>query len=140
MSAPPSWLAEMAEGVAATLYAVDVLAPLGCHRYHNRALDQWEVTLFAAKTETIGGRYDGRKSPSKFHVDVCALFELFTPVTAFHWQALSLGPDDDLGPHLSLEGVYQGHSVWLRILASAPSHYRIGRLADAYTLRLEDVW
>ena len=140
MAAPASWLAQLANQIAAEFYAVDVLAPLGCHYYFNKSRNQWEVTLFASKTETVGGEFDGKISSSKFNLDLKILSEMFSEVTRFHWQALAIGPDDELGPHLSLEGIYQGRSVWLRIPATAPSRFTSGRCFNAYEFRLTDNW
>lgn len=120
--------------------AVDVLAPLGCHYHHNRALDQWEVTIFVGGTEIVGGELDGQIRFSKFHLDLRELFDLFDFVDEFHWQAARMGPDDDLGPHVSVEGAVEGRSVWLRVLAYPPARFSKGRNLIADTLKLEDVW
>jgi hypothetical protein len=130
----------MANRAARLLRAVDLLSPVGCHYYRNQARDQWEVTLFASSTEVIGGRYDGRITASKFCLDLRELLGLFDDVTGFQWQALPLGPEDELGPHISLEGRYEGRSVWLRILATAPPRFETGRCLNARDLRLDDVW
>ena len=54
-----------------------------------------------------------------FSLDVQALQTVFERVTALHWYAQGVGPDDEDGPHFSLEGTFQGHLVWLRVLAEA---------------------
>lgn len=140
MQDPPAWLAQMANELAIQIYGVDILSPLGCHYYHNRALNQWEVSLFAASTETVGGSQDGRVLPCRFTADLLRIAETFSQVTSFSWQPLALGSDDEIGPHISLEGHYQGHFVWLRLLAKAPERFQTGRLVRAYELKLEDVW
>lgn len=119
---------------------VDILAPIGCHCYHNRAIDQWELTLFASATETVGGQYDGRRTTSRFVLNLENILDNFDTVNKFHWQAHALGPLDDLGPHLSIEGTVDGHSVWLRVLASPPEEVDAGRTFEAYSLRLTDHW
>jgi hypothetical protein len=140
MAAPPAWLAHLTNEITPHLHALDVLAPVGCHYYHNRARDEWELTLFISSTETVGGEFDGRISSSKFHVDVQGLLHVFSTIESFHWQALPLGPEDELGPHLSVEGTYQEQTVWLRILATSPDRFEPGRLVHARTMKLEDVW
>jgi hypothetical protein len=130
----------MANEVAAQMQPLDLLAPLGCHHYHDRDRNQWEVTLFAANTATVGGRCDGQITPSKFSVDLCELQGIFTETKSVHWQSVSLGPGDQLGAHVSLEADYNGHSVWLRILASAPPHIQTGRTANANTMQIEEDW
>lgn len=138
MAAPPPWLEELANAAAARLSPVDLLAPLGCH--YCFVDDQWEVTLFAANTEILGGRKDGALCSSKFSLNVFELFDLFEEVRGCQWQSLPLGSYDELGAHISLEGTYAGQGVWLRILASAPRRFRSGRLAHVHDHIWEEVW
>lgn len=140
MTSPPAWLIQFANQVAARIKGFDILAPLGCHYYHNRARDQWELTIFASNTETVGGPFDGKLTASKFYVDILGLLQFFNTVDGCHWQALKVGPDDDLGPHLSVEGETDGQSVWLRVLAAAPERFQAGRYFNTYDLRLVEEW
>lgn len=140
MTQPPEWLAELADAVAEAIIGVAEPAPLGCHYFYDEPRDQWEVTLFPAATEVVGGRFDGRVTPSPFALDLARLSWALDVVERFHWQTHPLGPDDDLGPHVSLEGSHGGHSVWVRILAEAPEQFPIGRRVDASGEGLEDLW
>lgn len=124
MTNPPEWLAEFADRVTALVMAVDVLAPMGCHFCCEDGV--WEVTLFAATTEILGGPRDGLQRPSRFCLDLAGLTALFTSISSFHWQAHSLGRHDDLGPHVALEGDVAGNRVWLRIPARAPEMLGLG--------------
>jgi hypothetical protein len=54
----------------------------------------------------------------------------FERVTDLHWHAQGFGPDDDDGPHISIEGTYQGHYVWLRVLEAAPDDEEPGLQLD----------
>ena len=65
---------------------------------------------------------------------------LFDEVNQCYWQALAASPDDDLGAHLSLEGIYKEHSVWLRVLARAPEEMEHGREARPYVNEFMDQW
>ncbi len=138
MSNPPDWLASLTDQVAAVFVAVDLLAPLACHYSTNEGL--WEVTLFAAPTEIIGGPQDGRVRPSRFHLDVKPLLEQFDQVDSAYWQAQGLGRDDDLGPHFGIEGTYQGHHVWLRLPALPPKRFPPGRQALVQERAWEELW
>lgn len=138
MAAPPPWLEEFANAVAGELTPVDLLSPLGCH--YCFVDGQWEVTLFAAQTEVLGGQKDGTIRPSKFSVNLMELIRLFGDVREAYWQSLPLGPRDDLGAHVSIEGIYAGEPVWLRILAAAPRRFRPGRLAHTRELVWEEMW
>lgn len=138
MATPPEWLRELADAVAALIEPAELLAPLGCH-YHC-ADEIWEITIFASSTEVVGGPQDGVIRKSRFTVDLARLFEIFSEVGSFHWQALSFGSPDQLGPHISLEGMYAGRQVWLRLLSSPPKGYPSGRMALVNEMAWKNVW
>lgn len=138
MANPPEWLHQFADEVAAQLRAVDVLAPLGCHIYQGSGAS--EVTLFVSTTEIVGGPQDGRHKVSRFFVDLLALTQVFDAIRSFAWQAQGLGAQDDIGPHVAIEGDYRGHAVWLRIPAMAPKQFPAGRRAHAHLAQWEEVW
>ncbi|MDP1797183.1 MAG: hypothetical protein Q8K78_06865 [Planctomycetaceae bacterium] len=138
MTNPPTWLTEFADQVTTHFLPVEILAPLGCHFFQSG--DIWEVTLFAAKTEVVGGPRDGEQRPSRFHLDLAGLAQLFTSVTSFHWQTHSLGKNDDLGAHVAIEGDVNGHHVWLRIPSQAPAMFEIGRIALMHDRRWKEAW
>lgn len=138
MPAPPEWLKEMANSVAAELEPIDSMAPLGCH-YHNDG-DHWEVTLFVARTEIVGGSKDGIQTASRFTMDLHRLHGLFDVVSEFYWQAQPLSDKDELGPHISLEGTFQGHTVCVRVVANAPRRYGPGRIANVYDASWVELW
>lgn len=136
----PAWLKQLADQVASHIFAVDILAPLGCHYYHNLARDQWEVTLFVSRSETIGGPRDGQETSSRFTMDLCGLQQEFHSLENFFWQPLPLGEDDQLGAHLSVEGTVEGRNIWLRVLSQPPREFEAGRYVVAAEHRLEDRW
>ncbi len=135
---PPPWLAEFADQVTALILAVDVLSPVGCHFCVEA--DIWEVTLFAARTEVLGGPRDGEQRPSRFYLNLAGLMQQFTSITSFHWQAHSLGKHDDLGAHVAIEGEVDGHRVWLRIPSHAPAMFDAGRVALIHDRRWKEAW
>lgn len=137
---PPVWMTTLLNQITGQLYATDVLAPLGCHYYHNLALDEWEVTLFSSMTEILGGELDGQFSASRFHLDILGLQRVFSRVDSLHWQTHSLGEEDQLGPHVAIQGEFQGYTVWLRILAFPPEEIEHGRLLNVYEMKLHDLW
>jgi hypothetical protein len=138
MVQPPTWLRSLTDLAGASLQPVDVLAPLGCHYCEVDGV--WEITLFASQTEILGGPDDGGLRASRFHVDLSALVALFDEVESAYWQAQGLGADDDLGPHVGVEGVYAGHRVWLRITAIAPRRFPPGRHACVHPESWEELW
>lgn len=138
MSAPPRWITEFADEVAALLEPADLLAPLGCHCCQHENV--WEITLFAARTEIIGGPRDGERRPSAFHINLLELTRLFESVTAMDWQAHAVHEDDDLRTHISVTGRILGRSVWLRVLATAPPQFAVGRQALVHEQQWKEVW
>lgn len=130
----------MANQVASLMYDVDVLAPIGCHHFYNSNRNEWEVTLFASNTEIVGGEWDGVLAPSKFCFDILKVGEIFEEVKALYWQALPINYDDQLGPHVSIEGKCAGHQVWVRVLAESPEDFEPGRRVKAYEFDLKEIW
>jgi hypothetical protein len=138
MVSPPDWLATFMNAVVANIHSHDVLSPLGCH--FQQVQNIWEVTIFASRTEIVGGPQDGLMYDSGFSIDVNGVQKLFAGNPAVSWQAQSLGENDELGAHLSLEGYYGTKQVWLRITSKAPERFDVGRRALVNQNRIEDVW
>lgn len=138
MPNPPAWLKELADSAANCLVPIDILSPVGCHYAFDSG--RWEVTLFASKTEIVGGHKDGVSRSSQFILDVLGLQRLFDDVRECHWQPQRIGFEDELGPHLSIFGTFQGESVWMRILSQAPDRFESGRQARVYELLWTEKW
>ena len=138
MPSPPEWLQEFADAVALNMVPVDLLAPVGCH--FCLVDETWEIALFVSSTQIVGGRKDGVLRHSRFNVDLQAVTKLFSEVQNISWQALPLAADDELGPHLSIEGTCAGKPVWLRILSRAPKRFDVGRRAVVYDGAWEESW
>src|SRR6185369_1527031 len=108
MVSPPEWLSQFVNAVAQHIHAHDLLSPLGCHFHEHSGV--WEVTLFASRTEIVGGPEDGRSPESNFNLNIGGVLPLFSRVDAIEWQAQSLGQNDELGPHLSISGSHSERS------------------------------
>jgi hypothetical protein len=137
---PPSWLRWFVNDAVRGVVDRHVTAPIGCHFFHDTELDSWEVSLFVSRTEVCGGPADGRQVPSGLQIDILAVCAAFDSPPAIYWQAEKIAHDDELGNHLSFEGVARGSNVWLRILQNAPEWAGPGRLVHAKTGSIEDVW
>ena len=156
MTATPDWVSSLTEEIARHLVAAAVPAPIGVHVQRSdtpastgprpstkrRAPREpvWEVSLFYGKTEVLGGAGDGKRTDTAFWLDLAAVTAAFTSVEGFFWQAAPLGPEDDLGPHVAVEGVYDGHRVRLRVLAAAPERFPSARAADTLNGTFVDLW
>jgi hypothetical protein len=138
MPSPPEWLQELADAAALQMIPADVLAPIGCH--FGFADETWEISLFAAATQIVGGKHDGVLRPSRFHFDLQAVSKLFSEIHHVTWQALPLATDDELGSHVAITGAYREHPVTLRVLARAPRQFAAGRRALVYENTWEETW
>ncbi len=138
MPSPPEWLQQLADAAALQMIPADMMAPVGCHFC---LVDEiWEISLFAANTQIVGGKQDGVLRPSRFQVDLQAVTKLFSAVHHLAWQPLPLAADDELGAHVAIDGLYAGHSVSLRILSRAPKQFTAGRRAIVYENAWEETW
>lgn len=138
MTPPPDWLATLANEVAVHMEPLGTLSPIGCHYHPGPA--GWEVTVFAALTEVVGGPHDGRTFGTVFEVDVKSLMNLFSSVAAVRWQSQSLGNQDELGAHLSIEGLYGEEPVCVRIPSVSPDRFEPGRKMLVHHRRWEENW
>jgi hypothetical protein len=141
---PPQWIERFANLATFAFHSADKLAPVGCH-FHQQEDEQslssqWEVTLFASSTEIYGGALDGSCALSPFMLDLKLLMEVFDVVESFYWQAQTMADDDELGPHVGVEGQFEGHSVWLRITSKPPSQFESGRVVDLCANEVQDRW
>jgi hypothetical protein len=134
------WMTDLVRSVLDEILPIDTMSPIGCHYCFNQETEQHEVTLFASKTEIIGGADDGQRHDSRFCLDLSGISKLFDPIDDFRWQTSPASEEDDLGAHISCEGEYKGYAVWLRVLASAPAHFEHGRTINVNTFEVEDLW
>lgn len=125
---PPAWLNALVDAVANCLEPHSPMGPLG-YRYLTET-DITELIVYPTPIELVGGAHDGEVVTAGFLLDLGALQTAFEQLDALYWQAQGLGPDDPESSHLSLEGVFRGHPVWLRILAEPPADEAPGLKLD----------
>lgn len=137
---PPAWLRWFVNDAIRGIVDRQEASPLGCHYFHDHNADVWEVSLFLSRTEVYGGPADGKQVPGGLRIDVVQVSAAYDSSPTIHWQSEKFSLDDDLGNHLSFEGVARGVKVWLRILQAAPEWAGPGRLVFAESGKVEDVW
>ena len=113
---PEAWLDDLAEAVAGNMEAQSAPGPLGLRYQEEDGI--WEVVAYPKPVELVGGADDGELVTPPFALDLEGLRAVFERVDAFSW--LSLGYPNGDGPHVAIEGVYQGHEVFLQVLAYPP--------------------
>ena len=86
------------------------------------------VVIYPKPVELVGGAEDGEIVAPDFSLDLEELRGEFERVDAVSWQ--SLGCLNGEGPQVSIEGLYRGHEVFVRILAYAPEDEEPGMKLD----------
>ena len=112
----PEWVYELAEVVAGNMTSISGPGPLGFLYLEEDSF--WEVIIYPKPVELLGGAEDGEIVAPGFSLDLEELRTEFDQIAACSWQ--SLGYPHGEGPHVSIEGVYQGHEVFVQVLAYAP--------------------
>jgi len=102
------------------------MGPLGFRFWEDEGC--WVVLIYPRPVELVGGSVDGEVVAPGFSLDLEELRSLFDRVDACSWQ--TLGFNDNEGPHVSIEGIYQGHDVFLQVLAYAPDDEDPGLKVD----------
>ena len=138
MATPPEWISALANNVSACLEPLEPMPPLGCHYHH--CPSGWEVTIFPSVTEIVGGPEDGRKTAPRFRVDILGAANLFNSIDNISWQSRTVNEDDQLGAHLSIDGMIDDEIVSVRILKSAPPCFAPGRKAFTNQGCLIETW
>ena len=125
------WIEELAELVSGCIEAHSPMGPMKWQYLEED--DLGELLVYPTPVELVGGEEDGAIVIAGFYLDLHELLAAFEQVTGLQWYAHGLGPYDRDGPHVSLEGIYQGHEVWLRVLAEPPEDEEPGLQLDAST-------
>ena len=118
LSEPPAWLNSLVTVVCGCIEAQHPMGPLG-FRYRNEG-DFWEIVIYPTPVELTGGVVDGTVIFPGFSLDLQQLISAFDQIADTRWCAQGFGPYDLDGSHISIEGIYRGHSIWLQVLAEAP--------------------
>lgn len=128
------WLDSLLEAVGNCVEADSPMGPLGLR--YREAEGFWEVWIYPTPVELVGGRHDGEIVVPGFTLDLEQLRSCFDSLAAIHWNALGLNLTE--GPHVSIEGVYEGREVFLQVLAYAPRGETPGLKVDATRRRRRD--
>ncbi len=116
----PEWVYELAEAVAGNMTSMSGPGPLGFFYREEDGL--WELVIYPKPVELVGGAEDGEILAPGFSLDLEELRNEFDRIDACSWE--SLGSPDGDGPHVSIEGVYQGHEVFLQVRWPTPRRTR----------------
>ena len=137
MSQPPIWMESLVDIVSECIEPHNTMGPMG-FRYELDE-DLWVVIVYPSPIELIGESLDGTIVAPGFSLDLEQLRSAFEQLDEARWNAHSFGPYDLDGPHISIEGIYQKHNVWLQVLAEAPDDAEPGMKLDTTGKRVEIV-
>jgi hypothetical protein len=126
------WVEELAARVAGCIEAHSPMGPMKW-LYLDDEQGLGELVVYPTPVELVGGEEDGAIVIAGFSLDLHELLAAFDQVTSLQWYAQGLGPYDRDGPHVSLEGIYQGYEVGLRVLAEPPEDEEPGLQLDTST-------
>jgi hypothetical protein len=124
----PDWLEELVATVGDCLMAHSLMGPLGWYAYEEDGMT--ELVIYPKTVIFVGGALDGELGVPGFSFDVQTVLKAFEQVDAVQWNSQGMGPHDEEGAHLSIEGIYQGHEVWVRVLAEPPEDEEPGLEID----------
>ena len=136
-SQSPEWLNSLVDDVISCIEAHNAMGPLE-FLYRNEE-DFWEIVIYPTPVELKGGIVEGTVVFPGFSLDLQQLISVFDQVDEINWRAHGFGPWDHDGPHISIEGIYQKHNVWLQVLAEAPDDAEPGMKLDTTGKRLKIV-
>ncbi len=125
----PEWLEDLMATIGDCLTAHSPMGPLGWYAFEEEGMT--ELIIFPKTVLFVGGEMDGELGVPGFSFDVQTLLKAFERVDAVQWNSQGMGPHDEDGAHFSIEGIFQGHEVWVRILAEAPEDEEPGMEIDA---------
>ena len=90
MSQPPAWMESLIDIVANCMEPHSQLGPLA-YRWRNEG-GYWEMWVYPAPAELVGGAEDGAVVSPGFSLDVQELSSAFEELEDVHWQAHAFGP------------------------------------------------
>lgn len=121
MAYPPIWLEEFVHQLACHIFPENFPNPLACH-YHQEA-SCWEVALFPSRVQN----QDTTKTSSEasfFSFDVQQAMSAFDDLLHLDWITSPITAQNEVGPHLAMEGIVQGEHLLIRICAQVPKRFQ----------------
>ncbi|MCP4658686.1 MAG: hypothetical protein GY856_25015 [bacterium] len=128
MSEPPAWMESLIDVVLESIETHTLMGPLGYRYGEDSGL--WEILVYPTPVELSGGDVDGMIVSPGFSLDLEPLLAAFEQIADMRWSVYRYGLHGLDGPEISIEGVYEGNEIFLRILAEAPEDEEPGIKVD----------
>jgi hypothetical protein len=126
VSEDPGWLKGFAEVVSSGLLTDSATDELGV-RYREDG-GYWEISVYPPGA--AGEKIRGTAERSKVAWDIERLRSVFDRIDGSGWYAAC--PGEAGGPYVWLEGEYQDHEVFLRLLPGEPDQVEPGEECDVW--------
>jgi len=128
MPDPPTWMESLVDCISDCIEADTPMGPLG-YRY---SVEEGfaEIAVYPTPVELVGGAEDGEVVLPVFSLDLKQFLSVFSVITHVHLRTGGLTPYEEEGIHVSIEGEYEDHEVWLRILMDPPEDEEVGATFD----------
>jgi len=121
---PPRWVESLVDDVSGCVEAQSPMGPLAFR------WNETEVVVHPTPVELVKGPHDGEVVLAGFSVDLKGLTGCFERVDALDWRVHDFTPQSSEGPCVWIEGIYQGHEVFLTILSDPPEDEPPGLKVD----------
>ena len=135
MSQTPVWIEALVDIVSECIEPHTFMGPLGFRYREDAAIS--EISVYPCPIELMGGSEDAEIVSPLFSLNLQPLWTAFEDRVEFRWHAHSVGPHD-YGAYIAVEGRYEGHDVWLQILAEAPDDEEPAMKVDLAELAVDD--
>jgi hypothetical protein len=122
VSEDPGWLKDFAEVVSSGLMTGRASGKLGL-RYRVDG-GSWEISVYPLPAGAAGEGIKGPARSANVAWDIEKLRSVFDRIDGSGWYAAC--SDETESPYVWLEGEYQDHEVFLRLLAGEPDHLEPG--------------
>ena len=124
----PAWLEEFVKVVSSGLLTDRSTGPLGI-RYREDD-GHWEISVYPIRSGVDLEEAEGSAASPGFAWDIEELRSVFDSIDGSGWYAVCPGGTES--PYVWIEGDYQEHEVFLRLLPGAPVHDEPGEKDEVW--------
>jgi hypothetical protein len=124
-----AWLEEFVKVVSSGLLAERSTAHLGVRYREDEG--HWEVSVYPIRTGEDPEEAEGSEASPGIAWDIEGLRSVFDSIDGSGWYAACPGGTES--PYVWIEGDYQDHEVFLRLLPVAPAHDEPGAKCEVWT-------
>jgi hypothetical protein len=125
----PAWLEKFIKVISSGLLTDRSTGRLGIRYREDEG--HWEVSVYPIQTGVDLEEAEGSEESPGFAWDIEELRSVFDSIDGSGWYAACPGGTES--PYVWIEGGYQEHEVFLRLLPGAPAHDEPGEKCEVWT-------